>query len=450
MKQEVNTGRLYGDISEQATRSDRITPQTVLRLIQTTPNPEQDILEAAFNMSNENVQYTPEYAAKTAAEEYRNKLVWQNTTLFATHFDGKVYPIDPDEIACSMCPEHVMQGKLLIQAVRDPEDIKIETDNEGGVSADSFSAGPRLSIPYIDIHSMDQHGSFALTHNGRGHVTHISPNSVSRWQQEVEDYMSDIPGKPIGVSKTSNIVQRAVTEHVFGDKDLYRKYEIPPVVNDVFPVADGARILIRGPQKKLQFTLETAEGRINLNQVAPMGTSFIFNEYSREVHTNVYQKEIQVPIATSNRPLLPYSLLHAIARLELYEDPNWKEYTKDAYSVLGENGRIVYVQAYGQVELPKDPIQREKEIVAWEIVAEEEKKIAELALGYLRDIRSQGINPLPQIKSAKDLAKIINSWHISRTNGQYIFTPNNVYKYTGVTMEIPQSRIREITGEFYK
>jgi hypothetical protein len=192
----------------------------------------------------------------------------------------------------------------------------------------------------------------------------------------------------------------------------------------------GVSVLLEGDRGDLTVTLDTPLGYRVLNEISPEGTRFnILDHAIYGVTSNVDRRSVGIPRSPDDatRRTLPYEILNGMARLRLHEDPSWHETSVAAHDLL--NHQLIHLQAYGKVQRPTSI----DEIRAWEVIGREERRTAELTLEALRDLRAQGIEPMPQAQKAKDLARVVNSPYILRTARQIVMNP----KWLGEQIELP-------------
>lgn len=239
-------------------------------------------------------------------------------------------------------------------------------------------------------------------------------------------------------TRTTNRVSLWFSRRVLGDAglDLYIKYDIPDVLNDRLQTQGDVSVLLQGKRDNLRVTVETSGGAYVLNTIAPKGTKFsVRNPFNGLVETAVDKKTVMIPVGREAREVLPYAILHGIARLELHKDQAWHKTSTEAHALL--NAQLSHLATWGKVPRPTSP----EEVHAWEVLGEEERKTSKLTLALLRDVRNLGIDPLPYVRNLRDLTRLVNSNKVQRTLRQIHINPKWTGQQIEISMTLPESSV---------
>lgn len=205
--------------------------------------------------------------------------------------------------------------------------------------------------------------------------------------------------------ETRNPLAKAVNK-VFG-LAVGSEYLVPDILNHKIELSSGVKMELKGPKKNLDVYCRISEGKFLLmNSLAPERSLFEINE-SKTAGWEADDKLNKV-FVPSNLILLKrdaiYGIIHEISHLWVVLDLEYCERQKRAKEVLGEKLR----GGLSELTLSNNPKDKEREISAWKIIDENEKRAAEIALYILGRTKYLGFDFLPQCPDAKSLIGLVN------------------------------------------
>ncbi len=241
--------------------------------------------------------------------------------------------------------------------------------------------------------------------------------------------------------RTGSVLGSFLTRVLFRDPDLNMKYEVPEQVNHFLQYKNHLPISITGPRDDLRVRGIYNHG-FSFNDLAPPETRFAVSEFQDMVRADVENHQIIIPARKRCRDALVFGLFHAVGRLKVHEDLTWHEKSLQAHQLL--NDSIAHLRAYGKVELPKSLTDKEHAIAAWRVVCQEEQMVSTTALQLIADLVAKGFDPIPQVRNVDQLAQLVNSHHLLRTNRQNEIDSRWTEKQIGITMTLTKQQIAEV------
>lgn len=179
-----------------------------------------------------------------------------------------------------------------------------------------------------------------------------------------------------------------------------KEYTIPSFLDQEIKESSEISLFLKGSKENLQVSCKTPRATLSLNDLAPENTTFAINK-SNMAGWEVFEGKNKV-LVPSNLELLRiatiYGPIHEISHLWEKEVPEWVNETHDAKNILGEKIKQNIV-----LNLPSNPIARQKETDAWKVIEKSERRATEIGLYIIGKLRSFGIDILPNYPDTQSL-----------------------------------------------
>lgn len=189
-----------------------------------------------------------------------------------------------------------------------------------------------------------------------------------------------------------------------------REESIAPDRTTLILQPQGVEIRITGPKEDLRVIFESPDGEFSFNNIPPVETQFEFHDLPWQGFaygsTPGGEPFIQIPPTKKMQEREPaFAILHEKGHAASHQDPEWREKLEEAY---GELNYQFFFTAFGKpMWVSDDPGKREQERQALAILCQEERRASTFALWQVRQLRKQGIDPIPHRKSFKELKKMV-------------------------------------------
>ncbi len=205
-----------------------------------------------------------------------------------------------------------------------------------------------------------------------------------------------------------------LTRSLFGDGLGFRELYYDPIIPDnlIHPLPQPGEVTLwlRGPKDMLEVDCETPTGTVILSRLAPPGTVFLLDSSKfGNFRSNATKKQIKIP---SNLDYLrrygtAYAILHEEAHLWSHQDKDWATRLKEAKETIGD-ANFFSRALNGYVWLSHEPDKRQRDLEAWKILGEEERRAAAISLYLYGRLLERGINVFPQLKKTAMIEKMVN------------------------------------------
>jgi len=210
--------------------------------------------------------------------------------------------------------------------------------------------------------------------------------------------------------KRGNWLRRSLFGDLFGFHENYYDPIIPSNLNHPLPQPEGITLWFKGPKDMLAVACETPTNTVVLSCLAPPGTVFSidpskYNNFSSDAP----KKQIKIPsnLEYLKRYATPYTILHEEGHSWSRQDKNWDMKLEEAKSTIGD-AVLFSREIDGYVWLSDDPDKRQKELEAWKILGEEERRASAIALFFYGRFLERGTNVLPHLKKPLMIEKMVN------------------------------------------